>query len=426
MSIARTAPPSGFHHDTVDALRLTGLLDSPAEETFDCFSRLAATLLRTSAAMVTFADGERLFIKSSVGLPEPWATERQATRGHSYCWRVVESGAPVVVRDLSSDMQALYYPSDLDGGGVTYLGVPVRGPDGVVLGALAVLDSAPREFGREEIALLEKLAAGVTALVVQHASRTRETGVEAALRRELDQLRATTTTARMGEWVWEIESGAVAMSALAAELHGTPPPEDFDAYLARIHADDRARVLRQIRQAVQGAASYEVEYRVAGESRAAPTWVHMRAGVARDAGGRALRIAGLCHDISARRERELVLQRMGAFLEEIVAHAPIAVILTTADGVVGLWNAEAEHIFGWAPEDCIGAPLRIVPPEWAEDYRMVRDALAHGKRVSGLETRAVRRDGSSLDVSLAVVRLVEHAVELGSDVYLVTPISGGR
>jgi PAS domain S-box-containing protein len=407
------APPS--RDDRIGALRRCGILDTPGEESFDCFVRLASRLLRTPAAMATFVDDSRLFIKAAVGIADPYATERQATPGHSFCATVVERGAPFVVRDQTSDLQALYYPPGVEGGGVTYLGVPVRAPGGVAIGALAVLDSAPREFGPEEVALLEELAAGVSALVA------RQTSAAPAPSETKGGPQDETTAARVGDWAWQIDDDAVTMSALAAELHGgAAARETFDAHIARIHADDRPRVLRQIRQAVGGgAATYEVEYRVPGAD-GAPRWVHSRAGVARDAAGRTLRVAGFCHDITARREREMALQRMGAFLEGIVAHAPVAIIVATADGVVGLWNDEAERLFGWTTEECIGAPMRIVPPEWAEDYRMVRDALGRGESVSGLETHALRRDGTLLDVSLAAVRLAEQAVELGSDVYLVT------
>jgi PAS domain S-box-containing protein len=398
------APPFPSPDDRTAALRRTGILDTPAEEGFDCFVRLASTLLRTSAAMVTFVDESRLFIKASVGLADPYASDRQATLGHSFCPTVVARGAAFAVRDLTSDLQALYYPPGVEGGGVTYLGVPVRGRHGVVLGALAVLDSAPREFGREEIALLEELAAGVSALVARCGPAD-----------------AGAADAGLGEWAWAIDGDAVTMSPLAAALHGAPPERTFDEYIGGIHADDRARVLRQIRQSVGAVTSYEVEYRVGGVDGSA-RWLHVRGGPARDASGRVSRVAGFCHDVTARREREMALQRMGAFLEGIVAHAPVAIVVTTADGVVGLWNDEAERLFGWTNEDCIGAPLRIVPPEWAEDYRMVRDALARGESVSGLETHALRRDGSLLDISLAVVRLAEQAVELGSDVYLVTAL----
>jgi PAS domain S-box-containing protein len=399
------APPP--RDDRTAALRRTGILDTPAEDGFDCFVRLASRLLRTSAAMVTFVDESRLFIKASVGLADPYATNRQASHDHSFCATVVRNGAPVVVRDLTSDLQALYYPPGVEGGGVTYLGVPVRGASGIALGALAVLDSAPREFGSEEIALLEELAAGVSALVARYA--TADAGERAA-------------AAGLGEWAWEIDGDAVTMSPLAAAMHGGPSPAPaFDAYIARIHPDDRARVLRQIRQSVGAATAYEVEYRVGG-ANGATRWVHLRAGPTRDASGRVYEVAGFCNDITARRERETALQRMGAFLEGIVAHAPIAIVVTTADGIVGLWNDEAERLFGWTNEECIGAPLRIVPPEWAEDYRMVRDALGRGESVSGLETHALRRDGSLLDISLAVVRLAAQAVELGSDVYLVTAL----
>ena len=47
------------------ALRATDLLDSPDEEAFDRFTRLAAALLHVPVSLVTLVDADRQFFKSS-------------------------------------------------------------------------------------------------------------------------------------------------------------------------------------------------------------------------------------------------------------------------------------------------------------------------------------------------------------------------
>src|SRR3954452_24705278 len=58
------------------ALERLGLMDSPAEAAFDRLGRLAARILHTPIAMVSLVGDARQFLKSCIGLPEPWATWR--------------------------------------------------------------------------------------------------------------------------------------------------------------------------------------------------------------------------------------------------------------------------------------------------------------------------------------------------------------
>jgi hypothetical protein len=75
----------------LEALRLTGLLDSPPEESFDRFTRLATRLFKTPVALVSLVDADRQFFKSAIGLPEPWASLRQSPLSHSFCKLAVEA-----------------------------------------------------------------------------------------------------------------------------------------------------------------------------------------------------------------------------------------------------------------------------------------------------------------------------------------------
>jgi hypothetical protein len=61
-------PAQVYDPARLEAVRATGLLDTPAEENFDRLAGLAATLLRTPHAFVTVVDDTRSFWKSSIGL----------------------------------------------------------------------------------------------------------------------------------------------------------------------------------------------------------------------------------------------------------------------------------------------------------------------------------------------------------------------
>jgi hypothetical protein len=91
----------------VDPIRLTllqhtELLDSPPEEAFDRFTKIASKLLHTPVALVSLVDKERQFFKSAAGHGEPLLNiPRETPLSHSFCRHVVASGAPFVVTDAA-------------------------------------------------------------------------------------------------------------------------------------------------------------------------------------------------------------------------------------------------------------------------------------------------------------------------------------
>ena len=72
------------------AVNRAGLLDTPAEEPFDRFTRLATRIFKTPVALVSIVDAERQFFKSAIGLPEPWQSgvkRRSVIHSASMRWR---------------------------------------------------------------------------------------------------------------------------------------------------------------------------------------------------------------------------------------------------------------------------------------------------------------------------------------------------
>ena len=104
-------------------------------------------------------------------------------------------------------------------------------------------------------------------------------------------------------------------------------------------------------------------------------------------------------DISARRNA----YEASAQLAEIVRSSQDAIIGKDQNGVVTSWNPAAECLYGYTDHEIVGSSsMRLVAPElWAE-----QDALLHrtagGERIEGYETRRVRKDGTTVDVSLTL------------------------
>jgi len=147
----------------LDALRRTALMDSAPEEVFDRLTHLATSVLRVPGAMLSLVDGERQFFKSSIGLPEPWATLRQTPLSHSFCKHAVASGEPLIVSDSRVDPLFKNNLGVSALGIIAYAGVPLTTTEGFTLGSFCVVDGQPHQWSEEDIEILRALAACVMA-----------------------------------------------------------------------------------------------------------------------------------------------------------------------------------------------------------------------------------------------------------------------
>ncbi|HEY3232196.1 MAG TPA: GAF domain-containing protein, partial [Roseiflexaceae bacterium] len=163
------------------ALRRLDLLDSPAEVAFDRLTNLAATILCTPIALVMLVDEERQFFKSCVGLAEPRRSKRETPLLHSFCQYVVASGKPLVVADARIHPLVSGSPAIRDLVEIAYAGAPLVTPDGYVIGSLCVVDTDPRAWREDELAILRDLAASVMTEIVLRGDTAERKRVEEAL-----------------------------------------------------------------------------------------------------------------------------------------------------------------------------------------------------------------------------------------------------
>jgi hypothetical protein len=151
-------------------LRGTRLLDSPPEESFDRLTRLTSTVLNVPIALVSLVEDDRQFFKSCLGLPQPWARQRQTPLSHSFCQHVVESGEPLVISDAREHPVLRDNLAIRDIGVIAYMGVPLITPSGNVLGTLCAIDHQPRHWTTEQVEILSNLAGSVLSEIQLHAA----------------------------------------------------------------------------------------------------------------------------------------------------------------------------------------------------------------------------------------------------------------
>ena len=146
----------------VDPLRLASLdeleiLDTGPEEAFDRITRLVARSLDVPVSLLSLLDHDRQFLKSTVGVPE--GTSELPLSG-SLCRYAIEVGGPLVVDDARVLRPVLGGISSIEEHGVVaYVGVPLVVADGMAVGTLCAIASAPRTWSERETSTLVDLAA---------------------------------------------------------------------------------------------------------------------------------------------------------------------------------------------------------------------------------------------------------------------------
>ena len=162
------------------ALRRLVLLDTPPTEAFDRLTRLAARVLHAPVALLSLVEEDRQFFKSSVGLPEPFASSRQTPLEFSICQYAVAARALMVVEDARTDPALADHPVVRQFGVVAYAG-DVLVFEGHAVGTLCVLDLKPRRWSEDELSNLTDLSATTVEQIRLHrierlVARRREAG----------------------------------------------------------------------------------------------------------------------------------------------------------------------------------------------------------------------------------------------------------
>jgi two-component system, chemotaxis family, CheB/CheR fusion protein len=104
-------------------------------------------------------------------------------------------------------------------------------------------------------------------------------------------------------------------------------------------------------------------------------------------------------DITEQKRTEEVNRRLAAIIES----SGDAIISIDLDERITSWKRQAERLFGYSAGEIIGKPITVlVPPDRHNQELEIMERLRRGDRIVRYETAHRRKDGTSLDISLAV------------------------
>ncbi|MBX3169805.1 MAG: GAF domain-containing protein [Candidatus Eremiobacteraeota bacterium] len=131
------------------------ILDSPAEERFDRLTRLARRCFSVPVSLLTLVTPDRQWFKSAQG-----TTLTESPVEISFCVHALRAGQALVLNKLDQDERFCEFPIVCGEPHLRfYAGVPLRAPEGKLVGTLCILDQKSREFSETDLAALQDLAA---------------------------------------------------------------------------------------------------------------------------------------------------------------------------------------------------------------------------------------------------------------------------
>ncbi len=237
---------------------------------------------------------------------------------------------------------------------------------------------------------------------------TQRRRAERALRANEDRLRDSArrlqlamSASELGDWVWDAETNLMSLSPRAAQLFRLPAnaPVSRDQLRALVPPEDGLRTKLEFDRALLERTDYKVDFRILRGGVGPPIWVAARGrGVYADHGA-VVGMIGMVQDITERRQAEELRGRLAAVVES----STDAVISKTLESVITTWNQGAERLFGYKAEEVIGKPITIIiPPDHADEEPAILERIKSGEPVEPFQTVRRRKDGTLVNVSLAV------------------------
>ena len=398
-------------------LRATGLLDAAGCPALDRLTRLAARLVEAPVALVSLVTDCRQVFPSAVGLPEPWATQRQTPLSHSFCQHVVAADAPLVVSDARLDERLSTNLAIPELGVVAYAGYPLRAPDGHTLGSFCVIDTRPRDWSPTELGTIADLAATVEAEIAIRLSH-------AELVAQAQRTHAILDVA-VDAFVSADASGVVcAWNRAAEQLFGWSEVEALGRSLddlimpARLRGGHRAGMDgAEATGRVPHAGQRRELIAVDRAGREFPVEVMMQAHM--ENGERLFH--AFVHDISDRKNREQALIDSEARFRSLFESAPIGMALVGLDGSWLRVNPAVLTITGYTADELLARDFQSIthPDDLDADLAQVGRLLAAEANDYRMHKRYVRKDGSVVWCLLSVTLLRD---ETGAPLHLLSQI----
>jgi diguanylate cyclase (GGDEF)-like protein/PAS domain S-box-containing protein len=181
---------------------------------------------------------------------------------------------------------------------------------------------------------------------------------EAQLERSEERQRLALDAARLGIWEWDIERRQLTIGGHLLAILGAPPEafaESFDAFLARVHPDDRSKLQAALERIQTSDEVLDLVFRIVRDDGTV-AWVESHARAYTSAPTAPARLIGVLKDISEQFRIEMQLRRAAAVLE---ATAEGIFIMDAAHIIISV-NPAFTTLTGYTADEAIGQDAEVL------------------------------------------------------------------
>jgi PAS domain S-box-containing protein len=229
------------------------------------------------------------------------------------------------------------------------------------------------------------------------------------LRESETRLKLATEVAKLGVFVWDtvedIESWENdRMFEIFGRTHEEEPVNGSAFISEVVHPDYRDA----FRQAMEDTLKKGEPFRFEGlvHSPKGLRCIEINGDLQPETDGSRGRILGTVRDVTEVRENEEELRESAKRLGElaaIVSSSEDVIVSKDLNGIITSWNGAATRVFGYSPEEMIGASiLKLIPENLHSDEKTIIESIRAGRRIEHFETVRLAKDGRLIDVSLTV------------------------
>ncbi len=391
------ADPAEREADRLAALRRYDILDTPREAAFDEIVALAAEICGAPIAVVNLIDEHRQFFKAEVGLGV-----RETPLETSFCAKAILEDDFLLVPDATRDHR-------FDGNPLVtgephlrfYAGALLKTAEGLPIGTLCVLDTAPKELSPLQQRTLQVLARQVMSQLDLRLSLQHRAQSEQLYRTLFDSMDEGFCIIEFFDGPHGPLSDYVHVDANAAYARHAGIPEVVGQKLREMVGDEADAWVARYGQVLRTGQPIRFEQELVATGR------YLSLSAFRIEPPERRQVAVLFQDVTERRRAELALRQLNETLEQRVASA-LAERRVLADAMEGAnafiqvadqdfrWLAinsaaadEFERVFGVAPH--VGDSMLDLLDDQPENREQVRAVWS--RALAGEEFVAVEAYG---------------------------------
>lgn len=296
------------------------ILDTPSHPAFDRITKLCSSLFEVPIAAVSFVDEYRIWSKSIVGFGS-----HEVERVDGLCSSAIKEDRVYLVNNTLKDERTVNHPLVATPNGIRfYVGIPLKSPDGFLIGTLCLLDYKPRKFSSKKINTLIELARIVENEIALHISKIKISQLYDELKKSANSLCEAEERwsfaiegSELGVWDLNIKTNKIYLSNKCKQMLGYSDEEissDMNEWIKLIHPSDLPCLVAARSSALKGdTKGFENEHRKL-DSSGHWKWIQVRGSVVeRDENGEPIRLVGTYTDISERKKIEADIIKLAHF-----------------------------------------------------------------------------------------------------------------